>query len=178
MKKTEREAYSSSQIKATLSDPSTDVSLTSPPEGISGLSSAEVRERTEHGLTNHTDITTEKSVGGIVRSNIFTYFNLIFLILAVLLCVVGSYRNLTFLPVVIGNTVIGIIQELRAKRTLDKMNMLNAPHAIVVRDGRQNQIVSEDLVKDDVILLTAGNQICADADVICPITPLLLLLCL
>ena len=166
MKKTEREAYSSSQIKNTLADQSADISLISPPEGISGLSSAEVRERTEQGLTNHTDITTEKSVGGIVRSNIFTYFNLIFLILAVLLCVVGSYRNLTFLPVVIGNTVIGIIQELRAKRTLDKMNMLNAPHAIVVRDGRQNQIVSEDLVKDDVILLTAGNQICADADVI------------
>ncbi len=166
MKKTEREAYSSSQINNTLTVQPTDVSLISPPEGIRGLSDAEVRERTEHGLTNHTDITTEKSVGGIVRSNIFTYFNLIFLILAILLCVVGSYRNLTFLPIIIGNTVIGIIQELRAKRTLDKMNMLNAPHAIVVRNGSQHQIVSEELVKDDIILLTAGNQICADADVI------------
>ncbi len=136
------------------------------PEKITGLTSKEVAQRTAQGLTNHTNITTEKTTAGIIKSNIFTYFNLIFLILAVLLCIVGSFRNLTFLPIVIGNTVIGIIQELRAKKTLDKMNMLNAPHSIVVRDCVQTQIPSEELVQDDVILLTAGNQICADAVVL------------
>ena len=90
----------------------------------------------------------------------------IFLILAVLLCLVGSYRNLTFLPIVIGNTVIGILQELRAKRVLDKMNMLNVPHAVAVRDGRQIRIPSEELVQNDVVLLSAGDQICADAKVL------------
>lgn len=133
---------------------------------IMGLTSEEVRERIDNGLTNHTDISTQKTVGQIVKSNLLTYFNLIFLILTVLLCIVGSFRNLTFLPVIIGNTVIGIFQELRAKKTLDKMSMLNAPHSIVVRDGEQQQIQSEELVKDDIIILSAGNQICADATVL------------
>lgn len=133
---------------------------------IIGLTSEEVRERINKGLTNHTDISTQKTVGQIVKSNLLTYFNLIFLILTVLLCIVGSFRNLTFLPVIIGNTVIGIFQELRAKKTLDKMSMLNAPHSIVVRDGEQQQIQSEELVKDDIIILSAGNQICADATVL------------
>ena len=131
-----------------------------------GLTSEEVRERIDNGQTNHTDISTQKTVGQIVKSNLLTYFNLIFLILTVLLCIVGSFRNLTFLPVIIGNTVIGIFQELRAKKTLDKMSMLNAPHSIVVRDGEQQQIQSEELVKDDIIILSAGNQICADATVL------------
>ena len=95
-----------------------------------GLTSEEVRKRIDNGQTNHTDISTQKTVGQIVKSNLLTYFNLIFLILTVLLCIVGSFRNLTFLPVIIGNTVIGIFQELRAKKTLDKMSMLNAPHSI------------------------------------------------
>ena len=133
---------------------------------ILGLTSEEVRERIDNGQTNHTDISTQKTVGQIVKSNLLTYFNLIFLILTVLLCIVGSFRNLTFLPVIIGNTVIGIFQELRAKKTLDKMSMLNAPHSIVVRDGEQQQIQSEELVKDDIIILSAGNQICADATVL------------
>lgn len=133
---------------------------------IMGLTSEKVRERIDNGLTNHTDISTQKTVGQIVKSNLLTYFNLIFLILTVLLCIVGSFRNLTFLPVIIGNTVIGIFQELRAKKTLDKMSMLNAPHSIVVRDGEQQQIQSEELVKDDIIILSAGNQICADATVL------------
>ena len=133
---------------------------------IMGLTSEEVRERIDNGQTNHTDISTQKTVGQIVKSNLLTYFNLIFLILTVLLCIVGSFRNLTFLPVIIGNTVIGIFQELRAKKTLDKMSMLNAPHSIVVRDGEQQQIQSEELVKDDIIILSASNQICADATVL------------
>ena len=133
---------------------------------IRGLTENEVKKRIEKGLTNQTDISTDKTTKEIILSNTLTYFNLIFLIITVLLILVGSFRNLTFLPIIIGNTLIGIIQELRAKKTLEKMNFLNAPHADVVRDGGLQQIRSEELVKDDVILLTAGKQICADAVVI------------
>ena len=133
---------------------------------LRGLSKEEVEERFIEGFVNKTDISTEKSTKEIVKSNVFTYFNFIFLVITILLCVVGSFRNLTFLPIIIGNTLIGIIQELRAKKVLDKMSLLNAPHAIVIRDGEQKKILSEQLVKDDVILLTAGTQICADAVVL------------
>ena len=135
-------------------------------DASAGLTAGEVEERIARGLVNRADITTDKTTAQIIKSNLFTYFNLIFLILAVLLCLVGSYRNLTFLPVVIGNTVIGILQELRAKRVLDKMNMLNAPHAVAVRDGVQSRLPSEELVQDDVVVLRAGDQICADAKVL------------
>ena len=133
---------------------------------LRGLSKEEVEERFIEGFVNKTDISTEKSAKEIVKSNVFTYFNFIFLVITILLCVVGSFRNLTFLPIIIGNTLIGIIQELRAKKVLDKMSLLNAPHAIVIRDGEQKKILSKQLVKDDVILLTAGTQICADAVVL------------
>ena len=133
---------------------------------VQGLTSAEVNERINKGLVNQADTSTEKSTKEIVLSNTLTYFNLIFLVITVLLCLVGSFRNLTFLPIVIGNMLIGIFQEIRAKKTLDKMNILNAPHAVVVRDGMEQQILSEELVQDDVIILSAGDQICADAIVI------------
>ena len=134
--------------------------------GRRGLTEDEVNERVEQGLINQSDISTGKSVKNIILSNILTYFNLIFLIIAILLIYVGSYRNLTFLPVIIGNIIIGIVQELRAKQILDKMNLINAPHSIVFRNGIQKQILSQQLVKDDIVLLSAGNQICADAIVI------------
>ena len=133
---------------------------------VQGLTSAEVNERINKGLVNQADTSTEKSTKEIILSNTLTYFNLIFLVITVLLCLVGSFRNLTFLPIVIGNMLIGIFQEIRAKKTLDKMNILNAPHAVVVRDGMEQQILSEELVQDDVIILSAGDQICADAIVI------------
>lgn len=133
---------------------------------ITGLTDEEVRQRVEEGLTNRADISTDKTTKEIVVSNVFTYFNLIFLVITILLIMVGSFRNLTFLPIIIGNTVIGIVQEIRAKKTLEKMSLLNAPHADVIRNGSVKQISTEELVKDDVILLTAGKQICADAVVI------------
>ena len=133
---------------------------------ITGLTDEEVRQRVEEGLTNRADISTDKTTKEIVISNVFTYFNLIFLVITILLIVVGSFRNLTFLPIIIGNTVIGIVQEIRAKKTLEKMSLLNAPRADVIRNGSVKQISTEELVKDDVILLTAGKQICADAVVI------------
>lgn len=133
---------------------------------ITGLTDEEVRQRVEEGFTNRTDISTDKTTKEIVISNVFTYFNLIFLVITILLIMVGSFRNLTFLPIIIGNTVIGIVQEIRAKKTLEKMSLLNVPHADVIRNGSVKQISTEELVKDDVILLTAGKQICADAVVI------------
>lgn len=133
---------------------------------ITGLTDEEVRQRVEEGFTNRTDISTDKTTKEIVISNVFTYFNLIFLVITILLIMVGSFRNLTFLPIIIGNTVIGIVQEIRAKKTLEKMSLLNAPHADVIRNGSVKQISTDELVKDDVILLTAGKQICADAVVI------------
>lgn len=133
---------------------------------IMGLNENEVAARENAGFVNKAEISTDKSVKEIIRSNTLTYFNLIFFIIAVLLCVVGSFRNLTFLPVVIGNSLIGIFQEIRAKKTLEKMSILNSPHAVAIRSGRQVKISTEELVKDDVVVFSAGDQICADAVVI------------
>ena len=131
-----------------------------------GLTKKEVKERINAGKTNQSDASTGLTVKQIILSNTLTYFNLIFLVITVLLCIVGSFRNLTFLPIILWNIIIGIIQEWRAKKTLDKMNLLNAPHTIVVRDGKESKVTSEELVQDDVVLLSAGEQICADATVL------------
>lgn len=106
-----------------------------------------------------------KTVEEIIRSNVFTYFNLIFLVLAILLIVVGSFRNLTFLPVIIANTLVGIIQEIRSKRVLDKLSVLNEPKATVIRDGKEEIVSADSLVIEDIVRFSAGNQICADATV-------------
>ena len=131
-----------------------------------GLSSDEVSRRIEQGLVNVTKDSAEKTTGQIIKSNLLTYFNLIFLLIAVVLCLVGSFKNLTFLPLVIANSLIGIVQELRAKQILNKMSLLNAPHAVVLRNGVRQKVNAEELVQDDVILLSAGDQICADAEVL------------
>lgn len=136
------------------------------PDYRKGLTSQQVQEHRLHGWTNIAVDPPAKTTKDIIRENTFTYFNLIFAVLGVLLCLVGSFRNLTFLPVVIINTLIGIIQEVRAKNVLEKMNMLHAPHAKVVRDGKLFQVDSEDLVIDDIVIFRAGNQICADAVVV------------
>lgn len=128
-----------------------------------GLTKAQVQEHKLHGWTNAAVDPPSKTTREIIRENTFTYFNLIFLVLGILLIVAGAFRDLTFLPVIITNTLIGIFQEIRAKKVLDKMNMLNAPHAHVVRDGSVSQVLSEELVLDDIVLFSAGNQICADA---------------
>ncbi len=135
------------------------------PEYRMGLTAAQVQEHRLHGWTNRAVDPPSKTTKEIIHENVFTYFNLIFVSLAVLLCIVGSFRDLTFLPVIIANTLIGIVQEVRAKRVLDKMTMLNAPHAIVVRDGKQWNIDAEELVLDDIVIFRAGNQVCADAEV-------------
>ena len=93
-------------------------------------------------------------------------FNLIFFVLSILLIIAGSYRNLTFLPIIIANTLIGIIQEIRAKNVLSKMNMLHTPYVNVIRNRQRTKIPSEDLVIDDIVVFSAGHQICADAEIV------------
>lgn len=131
-----------------------------------GLNSDQVNEYFENGWSNEPVEPPSKTVPEIIKSNLFTYFNLVFAVLAALLILAGSFRNLTFLPVILANLFIGIIQEIRAKNTLDKLSVLNAPKALVVREGRKFSIPAEELVLDDIVIFKAGNQICADAIVI------------
>ena len=131
-----------------------------------GLSKAEVDDRVARDAVNHAVGSASKSQKEIICSNIFTYFNLLFFIIAVMLIAVGSFRDLTFLPVIIANTAIGIFQELRSKKVLDNLTILNAPKNTVVRDGQEQVIAAEELVLDDIIILSAGNQIPADAVVL------------
>ena len=131
-----------------------------------GLSKREVEERIQQGKQNIPVEAPSKSVKEIVLTNIFTYFNLIFAVIAGLLILVGAFRELTFLPIIIANTLVGIIQECRSKKILDKLAVLHAPKANVVRDGKKQIIRAEELVLDDVVIFSAGNQIPADAIVI------------
>jgi cation-transporting ATPase E len=131
-----------------------------------GLNAQQVRERLEAHLDNCPVESATKSVEDIVKENVFTYFNLIFAILAVLLAMVGAWRDMTFLVVIVANTLIGIVQEIHSKRVLDKLSILNAPKTTVLRDGQTGDLSSEQLVKDDVVILSAGNQIPADAVVL------------
>lgn len=131
-----------------------------------GLTQAQVKERMEKGWSNAPVDSPSKTTKEIIISNVFTYFNLIFLVIAVLLLLVGAFRDLTFLPVIICNTLIGIIQEIRSKKVLDKLSVLNAPKATVMREGKLQTIPAEKAVLDDVVKFQAGNQICADATVI------------
>lgn len=131
-----------------------------------GLSQEQVQERIDSGWTNEMVTEESKTVGQIIKGNLLTYFNLIFAILAILVVVAGSFRSLTFLPVVIANLFIGILQEIRAKKTLDQLTMLNAPKAEVVRNGHISEIPAEELVLDDIVIFRAGDQICADAIVL------------
>ena len=132
----------------------------------SGLSQEQVQERIDSGWTNEMVTEGSKTVGQIIKGNLLTYFNLIFAILAILVVAAGSFRSLTFLPVVIANLFIGILQEIRAKKTLDQLTMLNAPKAEVVRNGHISEIPAEELVLDDIVIFRAGDQICADAIVL------------
>lgn len=131
-----------------------------------GLTSSIVESRINQGLTNVTKNEKGKTVFGIICSNVFTFFNLVFLILTVLLCLVGSFRNLMFLATVIPNLVIGIVQEIRAKHMIEKLSLMSAPTTLVVRDKKTQSIPINEIVLDDVMLLKNGKQICADAIVI------------
>ena len=128
-----------------------------------GLDSSQVRERTSKGKTNLQIDRTAKTTADIIKENVFTYFNLIFLVISLLLIAAGAFNSLTFLPVVIANMVIGIAQELHAKKVLDELSILHEPNAVAIRDGAKTKIAIDKLVLGDVIILEAGNQIPADA---------------
>lgn len=135
-------------------------------ETIKGLTHEEVEEKIKQGKSNKVKIKTNESILKILRKNIFTYFNFIFLILTILLITSHSYRNLTFLGIIITNILIGIIQQIRSKITLDKLSLLDKNKYIVIRDGKEEEIDSDNLVEGDFIILEAGKQIPADAEVV------------
>lgn len=128
-----------------------------------GLSSSKVEELKLRGLSNIPVGNQSKTIGQIVAGNVFTYFNFVFAIFAGLLIFVRSYNNMTFLPIILLNTIIGIVQEIRAKITLDRLTVVNAPKTKVVRDSYISEIDSTELVKGDVCIFEAGNQLSADA---------------
>ncbi|MBQ9020173.1 HAD-IC family P-type ATPase [Candidatus Saccharibacteria bacterium] len=131
-----------------------------------GLSKDEVAERLKAGQSNAPMEAPFKSGWQIIRDNTFTYFNGVFLIIALILIAVQSYRDLTFLPVIIANTLIGIIQEFRAKAVLEKLTVVNAQEITVIRDGRRQVISVDDIVLDDIVIFKSGDQIAVDAEVL------------
>lgn len=131
-----------------------------------GLTEDEVKLRFDQGHYNRQIQSKTKSISQILRDNTFTRFNLLNVILAVFVLAVGSYKNALFINIVVINTVIGIIQEIRAKRTIDRLSLISQPHVKVRRAGCEKRIGLEEIVLDDVMLLSSGNQIPADSVVV------------
>ena len=136
-----------------------------------GLGQEDVKKRIAEGKVNGDTNVKTKTVGQILRENIVTFFNFVFIVLAVLIFFfINSHENILsvlgnfgFMLLIIFNALVGIIQELRAKRTIDKLSLISAPKAIVLRDGQEQEIAIKDIVLDDLTILSSGSQICADA---------------
>jgi len=133
---------------------------------LDGLTDAEVKDRVERGETNKVKETTSRTYAEIISSNIFTLFNAILGTLLVIILLFGSIRDALFGLVLIGNTLIGIVQEVRAKRTLDRLTLLSAPKARVIRGGERYEITVSAVVLDDVLELSPGDQIVVDGVVL------------
>lgn len=138
---------------------------------ISGLTSEEVKTRIAEKKVNGDVNVKTKSVAQILRTNIFTFFNILFAVIGVIMAFfithdLAGLANYGYLLVAIVNCLIGIVQELMAKRTIDKLSLLSAPKVIAMRDGAEKEIMLKDIVLDDVIKLSAGDQICADSVII------------
>lgn len=131
-----------------------------------GLSEEQINERTEHKLINDTKIRTSNSYLAIICKNIFTIFNMIWLFIAIALMSIGAWTDLLFLFVVIANTAISIIQEIKAKNMVEKLSMVSAPKIKVIRTGLQYEIKGEELLLDDIVILENGNQIPADCTIV------------
>lgn len=136
------------------------------PDSIRGLTQEQVRQRMEAGAHNKQPEGLTPSIGKIVRKNTCTLFNLINVLLALAILLVGHIENTLFIGIALCNTAMGIFQEVRAKRTLDRLSILAQTKAHAVRDGKITAIGCEEIVMDDVILLQTGNQVCADAVVL------------
>ena len=128
-----------------------------------GLSPQEIKLRQSNGLSNIMPPSNTKSEGQIIKENVLTFFNLIFLVLALCLCLVGSFKNLMFLLVAVANTIVGSFQEIRAKRAVDKLTLVAAGTAKAIRSGQRVSVRTDQLVRDDIVEFAAGDQICADA---------------
>ena len=136
------------------------------PTAEKGLTSAQARELAESGWDNRAVESPTKSDRQIIRENLLTYFNLIFAVLAVCLALVGDWKDMTFLLIVAANAAIGIVQQLRSKRTIEKLSLLAAAKVRTVRDGAVRELPISALVREDVVELTAGCQIPADGPVL------------
>ena len=133
------------------------------PEPKKGLSKMQVLRRQEAGLTNAAPEGAGKTNKEIILTHCFTFFNLVFLVLMIVLLACGSeIQNLDFMVIVLINTVIGIVQEIRAKKAVEKLNLVAAGTVRTVRDGQVQQIATAELVRDDIVEFRAGDQICAD----------------
>ena len=137
-----------------------------PEIGATGLTSKEVVQRIESGQSNAVKTSTSRSVQDIVRANVFTLFNGIIFAAMVLVLITGSWRDAVFGFVIIINTGIGIVTELRAKRTLDKLSILVASEFLVRRDGRDVEVPHNEIVLDDLLWIRAGEQVPADGQII------------
>ena len=130
---------------------------------LQGLTNEEVQLQVELGNINIVPDKSSKTIKQIIKDNVFTYFNAIFMILAILVIITGSFRNLTFMPVVIINAVMGIIQQVKAKSVLDKLTLLAVSECVVIRNGAEAKVPVDHLVLGDVVILEGGQQIPADA---------------
>ena len=135
-------------------------------EELLGLTEEEAIKLEEEGKNNFLVFPPSKTKEQIIKENVFTYFNFVFLFLAILLLLVGAFRDMLFLGIIICNTLIGIFQELRAKKVLDNLQMINVPTAKVRREGKTYDISTENLVLGDIVEFSSGDQICADAVVV------------
>jgi cation-transporting P-type ATPase E len=131
-----------------------------------GLSAAEVADRVARGLVNDVPSAPTRTIGQIVRANVLTRFNLLLGSLLAVILVVGPLQDALFGLVIVANTVVGIVQEVRAKRTLDRLEVVNAPRARVVRDGRVTELAVGQVVLDDVLEAAAGDQVVVDGEVL------------
>ena len=132
-----------------------------------GLSDEQVETRKSQGLVNKTNDVRGKSILGIILSNVFTFFNMLYVVIAIVLALAGAgISNFTFVIVVLFNLIIGIVQQIKAKLTVEKMTLMSAPSATVVRNGQKLEIPVSDVVLDDIIYFAPGKQICADSVVI------------
>lgn len=131
-----------------------------------GLTRQQAEELAAKGYANRQAGDITKSTGRIILENVFTWFNMFNLAIAVCIAAVGAYKNLLYMGVIILNVLIGIVQEIRSKRVVEKLSLISAPHASVIRDGQLFEIRTEELVLSDLIQLKLGNQICADAQVL------------
>lgn len=129
---------------------------------VSGLTNREVEEKIVLGNVNKINFKTSESISTIIKKNIFTYFNVIFMILAILVVFAGTYRNLTFLIVVTINVLIGIFQQIRSKKVLDELSLLDKCKYSVIRDNKEVVVYSDELVEGDYVNLSSGNQVPAD----------------